>query len=361
MAKAKEIAGLDCEAGAFDGISLVLRSRLAEMCDLRDAALDFADPKGVHDMRVASRRLRSALRDFAPYLNKGKALRKRLKSVAGALGAVRDEDVALMALEKLEAEAGDASAGVVLLADERRERRERARRALAAAIDEATLSELRAALDALLLARAPKTRRGKAGNAHHQEAGEPTFRQFGRRVILAGFDELRSSSASLYRPFETEPLHDMRIAAKRLRYAVQLFAQCWGGQLAPLAKEVAEIQSSLGELHDCDVWIADLGARLDNLRRDNSSLDNPRGDDVDGSAQSPDADAAQRRAFVRLLEHFVETRMKHYSDALARWDEWEANGFSQRLADALQTPATAAPPKPSTTRRTSKRRASRKA
>lgn len=350
MAKAREITELNCDAGAFDGFSLVLRVRLAEMCGLRDAALNFTDPEGVHDMRVASRRLRSALRDFAPYLNKEKALQKRLKSVAGALGAVRDEDVALMALEKLGAEADEASAaGVARLADERRVRRERARLALAAAIDAATLTEVQTALDALL-ARAPKARRGKANGAHQNQAEEQTFRQVGQRIILKGFDELRSRSASLYHPFKPEPLHDMRIAAKRLRYAVQLFAQCWGEQLAPLAQEVAELQDCLGELHDCDVWIKDIGARLDKSR----------GDATNASPLSPDANGAERRAFVRLLQHFVKTRMKLYRDALTRWDEWEATGFSERLAAALQKPATVAPPKPATTRRrASKRRPAR--
>ncbi len=72
MAKATEIVGLDCEASAAQAIVIVLRARFAEMCALRDAALEWSEPEGVHDMRVASRRLRSALRDFAPFMRKRK-------------------------------------------------------------------------------------------------------------------------------------------------------------------------------------------------------------------------------------------------------------------------------------------------
>ena len=91
MAKAKEIFGLDCGAEARAGIRLVLLSRLEEMSAFRAAAIDQGSIEGVHDMRVASRRLRSALGDFLPYLRKRKLLGSKddLKRVADALGRVR--------------------------------------------------------------------------------------------------------------------------------------------------------------------------------------------------------------------------------------------------------------------------------
>src|SRR5437870_7378273 len=107
MAKAKQIPAVDCAAPAPDGIRLVLNLRLAEMCALRDRALDWKDPEGVHDMRVASRRLRGALRDFLPYLQKRPLFTclREIRSVARSLGRVRDYDVAIMALEKIAAKA----------------------------------------------------------------------------------------------------------------------------------------------------------------------------------------------------------------------------------------------------------------
>jgi CHAD domain-containing protein len=130
MSKAKEIVGLDCGASAAIGIRLVLGSRLEEMCAFRALALDWRDPLGIHDMRVASRRLRSAVRDFSPYLRQRKLNHSRedLKSVADALGAVRDHDVAIMALEKLALEASpEVSAGIEQLTNQWRLKRSRAR------------------------------------------------------------------------------------------------------------------------------------------------------------------------------------------------------------------------------------------
>ncbi|HET9296697.1 MAG TPA: CHAD domain-containing protein, partial [Candidatus Binatia bacterium] len=96
MAKPKKISGVDYDALATDAIRVVLCTRFGEMCEQRAKALDWGDPEGVHDMRVSSRRLRGALRDFMPYLRKRKLgnVLAQVKDLADALGVVRDQDVA---------------------------------------------------------------------------------------------------------------------------------------------------------------------------------------------------------------------------------------------------------------------------
>src|SRR6266496_2666532 len=105
MAKVKDIAGLDCSGPADNMVRLVLRAQLKAMCALRDKALDWKDPEGLHDMRVLSRRLRSAISDFKPYLRKASLPRLKLRAIANGLGDVRDQDVALVALEELKSKA----------------------------------------------------------------------------------------------------------------------------------------------------------------------------------------------------------------------------------------------------------------
>ena len=94
MAKAKRVKGLNCKSLASAGIKQVLVTRLNELCSFQQAALDWTDTEGVHSMRVASRRLRSALRDFMPYLHKRRlgSVLKSLRDIADALGEVRDQD-----------------------------------------------------------------------------------------------------------------------------------------------------------------------------------------------------------------------------------------------------------------------------
>jgi len=323
MAKAKKIEGLNCETNATQGSALVLRTKLEEMCEGRDAALDWSDIEGVHAMRVSSRRLRSALRDFAPYLPK-KISAKSLREAARALGAVRDEDVAIVMMEKLGAEASDeVRAGVELLAEERRRRREEARDALKKAITETALKELQENFGAKL-ERATRESGRKTTRLKRNSADGMRFHLAGGEIILARFRELEGMSRSLYQPFVTEPLHRMRIAAKRLRYSIELHTQCWGEQLAPFAKEVGNLQDSLGELHDCDVWLEELGARLEVLHRSDG-----------GNGKTSPAHSPEQRAALWLLQHFVKARTKHFNHALALWDKWETTEFPQRLSETL--------------------------
>src|SRR5215212_12102701 len=130
MAKAKRIRGIDCNAPAPAGMKLVLVTRFAELQAWREAALDWSDPEGVHSMRVASRRLRSALRDFMPYLRKRSfnSTVKQLRMIAAALGEVRDQDVAIRALEEIAKHAPPAvSVALQQFIETRKEVREQAR------------------------------------------------------------------------------------------------------------------------------------------------------------------------------------------------------------------------------------------
>jgi CHAD domain-containing protein len=324
MAKAKEVEGLDCGAEALEGIRLVLRTRFAEMYDVRAAALDREEIKGVHDMRVASRRLRSALRDFKEFLDGKGFPKRRLKKVAAALGEVRDEDVAIAALRDIRSQTdGEVAAGIERLLSERSRQRERARQRLESVITVTKLAELQQRF----LVRLESDSRLREKRDDRRVRGTTkalSFGQAGRKVIKSRLAELLDLSESLHHPFKMESLHSMRIAAKRLRYAMELFAPCWGGQLSSYAHEVAELQGSLGDLCDCDNWIADLGARLDRQRR--SAL---RG------GQQP-ADTQLREAAIWLLQYFTKEHGRHFGNALTRWREWETTGFFRRMIASLE-------------------------
>ena len=97
MAKAQPIDSLECDAPAAIGSSTVLKVRFDEFVSFHSAAIEPNGVDGVHNMRVASRRFRSALRDFAPLFEKKalKPLKQQLKVIADKLGEVRDEDVAV--------------------------------------------------------------------------------------------------------------------------------------------------------------------------------------------------------------------------------------------------------------------------
>jgi CHAD domain-containing protein len=417
MVKAKEIEGLDCAASAARGMWLVLATRLGEMCEHRAAAVGPEGEDGVHDMRVASRRLRSVLRDFRPYLRGGKRLdaaRDELKRLAGALGAVRDEDVAIRLLEKLREEAtASVAEGLELLASERRERREGAREELERALAEESFESSRlrvsSAFERATAPRRAERRKGEGGgggegredgDAPSGDAGSgdargesgdggPSFEELGREIVGRLWEELSGRGPNIYRPLKSGRLHKLRIAAKRLRYALELFAACYGEAQRELAHELARLQTALGELHDCDGWVEECGRLLegrkasdgsqgrkasedprgddagdsrreeardsrvddaDDSRRDSADDSGPRGaresrDDAeelrgDGGEQTrpeaSDESAARREAAFWLLAHFSARRSEHYVEALEIWRGLERDGFGVRLAESMK-------------------------
>ncbi|HZT56998.1 MAG TPA: CHAD domain-containing protein, partial [Pyrinomonadaceae bacterium] len=216
----------------------------------------------------------------------------------------------------LKAEAPEeARAGLELFAADRRARREGAHAALAPELEAETFEATRKRI-ATAFERATEPR--KKTDAE----GEQGFAGMGREIILRSWEELRGRGADIYRPLKSKRLHKIRIAAKRLRYALELFSACFDG-LKDLAHELAELQKALGSLHDCDEWIKECGEHL--------SRCDPHAEDSDGVEVRE-----QRAAAFFLLEHFVRRRVEDYAEALAIWRRWEQEGFGERLAGSLE-------------------------
>ena len=309
MATARRIKGIDCAGPARAGIHRALTERFDEMSELSHAALKFKDPEGVHSMRVASRRLRSALSDFIPYLNK-RSLNptlKKIRSIADALGQVRDQDVAISALEKLVSQTPPESARPLEeLISVRKEIRRAARQKLKKTLVKDRLKEVGSDLQLAIA----------AGDPQQKQTSEDSYIDVARAVINARINDLEKLSDSFYRPLEAKPLHDIRIAAKRLRYAIELFAGCCGSKILPFAHEAAHLQSALGKLHDCDVWIESFGHEIvasKKLKRQE-----------------------QTNTFVWLFNHFNALRNIHFQEAFLLWNAWEDGQSSNRLKEALR-------------------------
>ncbi|MDQ3740405.1 MAG: CHAD domain-containing protein [Actinomycetota bacterium] len=128
MAKA---APVEIDAGmTFAEAALrTVRVRADELWEHSEGVLDTSDIERVHDMRVATRRLRAVLEIFAPCFppKQHKKVLREVKALADALGARRDPDVQLEALAGREG----IDAFVALLRDEQREGNERLAEALA--------------------------------------------------------------------------------------------------------------------------------------------------------------------------------------------------------------------------------------
>lgn len=153
MARARDVPGFDCDELFAATAAQVVEVRASEVFEHADGVLDMADIEPLHDMRVATRRLRAALEVFEPCFpakRHRKAL-KRVKALSDALGERRDRDVSIEFLEGFAGEAPDADrAGLELLIEGLRSEQSRANDELAPYVAPKRLKKLRRRLRKLV-------------------------------------------------------------------------------------------------------------------------------------------------------------------------------------------------------------------
>jgi CHAD domain-containing protein len=130
----------------------VVRVRADELFDHSENVLDTSDIERVHDMRVASRRLRAVLEIFEPCFPQGdfKTVLRDVKALADALGERRDPDVHIEAMEELEAAVQAANRpGIETLVKRQRARQAAGNATLQAALEHTREADLHARLHSL--------------------------------------------------------------------------------------------------------------------------------------------------------------------------------------------------------------------
>jgi triphosphatase len=210
------------------------------------------DVEELHDMRVASRRLRAAFDLFADALPvRAQAMRGELRWVAGVLGSVRDLDVQIGRLPEMEAWAPGAEGGRSPLEDLRdllEAERAEARRDLVAALDSPRWERLAAGLVAM--AQHGQRRRLPAARAAAALTVPDLVTPRHRAVVKAARRARRSG--------EPADFHRLRIRCKRLRYSLEFTAGIYGGRTERFTRRLARLQDSLGLLQDAEVATARL-------------------------------------------------------------------------------------------------------
>src|SRR3954470_18536450 len=145
MAKARDIPGLHASMPFAEAAAATVAVRAEELFEHSAGVLDTSDIERVHDMRVASRRLRAVLGIYAPCFPKAQftPLLREVKDLADALGERRDPDVLLDRLATLEAVLPKANApGIEAFAAPIREEQQRGNATLAAALERAERTNL---------------------------------------------------------------------------------------------------------------------------------------------------------------------------------------------------------------------------
>jgi CHAD domain-containing protein len=283
------------------------------------------DPAFVHRARVATRRLRASLRLVGVCFKQRKLgyWRKSLRRVTARLGAARDRDVQIDYLSSvLEAAPNrDCLPGIALLLVEIAKDRRLLQRKVLRTVDridaEGVIRAMRRAAKRIArnIRQSPPPVPGSDARAHV------------RRQIQKEISRLFCHEASLAQPQSRERHHAMRIAAKRLRYAIEIACGVFPGRLDAALNAMKRIQTLLGEIHDCDVWIE----RLDYFARVGRKRDKAAFGHAGGFARmQPGID------FLR--EDRGRRRDNVFRELVVYWGELKAGGFWADLQRTLAAP-----------------------
>ena len=91
------------------------------------------------------------------------------------------------------------------------------------------------------------------------------------RIVAVRLDEMRSFTPAALDPANSVAQHDMRIAAKRLRYILEATGFCFGKPAQTAGRRARDLQGLLGEVHDCDVMLPVIDTHIADLRTEDAA------------------------------------------------------------------------------------------
>jgi CHAD domain-containing protein len=318
-----------------------IRRQAKQLAEQLDGVRRAEDVEFVHRARVASRRLRSALKMF-PECFKSKTMkrwRKQIRRLTEGLGPARDADVQIDFLCGVLSAVSDKSCfpGIVRLAAQLEHERDLLQPGVVKAVDRLAASGV---LDQMQAVTKAAVTQPKGAEAKALDPGDYSdfARAQTRRHVTGRLEEMLRCQDSLQDVADRRGHHAMRIAAKRLRYTVEIAKPVYGPALDEILVAIKRVQTLLGDIHDGDVWLEHL--------------------DAYAAAQRRQTIAAAGRAarFARLeagINYLRQERRCHrqrvFEEMVAYWQQLQQQGFWDNLVGLLGSPregpaATACPP-----------------
>jgi len=225
--------------------SLLLQQRVAALRRMLPGARS-GDVRAVHQARVATRRLREALPLVAAG-KPGRRLERVARNLTGVLGTVRELDVVLQMLDELARTNSVPGGAVTTLREAVADERRILQRDAAREIDDTDMERLqRKALHAL------ERRSAERQDPADRQAQVAAARQRAARRA-ARLETAIDAAGAMYLP---ERLHQVRIAVKKLRYALEIARDLSRSRAEARIRTLKRMQDLLGRMHDLEVLIA---------------------------------------------------------------------------------------------------------
>jgi CHAD domain-containing protein len=266
----------------------ILRFNFDRLLKWEAAVRSDSDTEALHDMRVATRRMRAAWRVFDDSFRPGRTrkIRRRLEKVANRLGAVRDLDVLIEGLETYRSglNAADRPGLDPMLSLWRRQRKA-ARTLLLEELDSSGYANFAKEMEEFLNG-------GAVAAAQAETPAQPhRVKDSAPSLIWSAYEAVRAYELVL--PWaDVGTVHNLRIEAKWLRYELEFFGETLGPDGPRLLQRVVALQDHLGSLHD-----ADVAARLarDVLVARAGELTRPEVEAIGAYMHSNERELARRR------------------------------------------------------------------
>ena len=157
-----------------------------------------------------------------------------------------------------------------------------------------------------------------------------------RRIVRVRVEELYYFAPQALEESGVKALHDMRIAAKRLRYVLELTSFCFGPYAAKAARRARELQDMIGAIHDCDVLEPRVRSYIGELRSlDAHALYEGA---LQNSGEPPPTPRARQAAYGALEALAIDQQARRallFAQFRRRWLALDRAGFRERLLAAI--------------------------
>ena len=229
-------------------VTIMLLARRASALKRHVKAAAAGDERGIHQARVASRRLRETVPVLASGLAdpKIRRARKQIRRVTRALGASRELDVTVALLDELANRAELPRLALEHVRAQVVKQRDARREVMSRGLAKVNLTKLVRRLDSLR-------------EALEKAASEPWRRVLTTRIVKRS-RRLEQSVREAGQIYDAERLHRVRLAVKKLRYVLELAADTGAAGARPAVRLLKRTQDTLGRLHDLQVLQSHVAA-----------------------------------------------------------------------------------------------------
>jgi CHAD domain-containing protein len=276
------------------------------------------DIEELHDMRVATRRMRSAFDIFMPAFNLKimKRYLKGLRNVGQALGQVRDMDVLLDNALIYQGKMDEPSRpGLEPLLNAWRFLIEKKRVKLLEHLQSAAYQRFKKEFNYFVQAPMDSTNQGNSGTGASNR-----IRDIVPVLVYSRYAAVRAYEAILPTASVSQ-LHTLRIEFKKFRYALEYFREILGDTAGEAIIELKRYQDHLGELHDADVTCQLVGNFLKSWQENQN--------------QCPIAERANSEPVVTYLAYLHAERYRLMVSFPELWQHFCRPEFRQGLAQAI--------------------------